>query len=393
MPESAPVALRREYPRRQASLMRCGSAVEIGHDVIVLPRHGGVPTCQQVVSSGPTRGLASHHGALSCKVPSLPPLPLVRSHSNRGGQVGHLPKERSLNNATSRQRLGQRRGASQLGWRQQRRHLQQGQWIAPAVTCTSRAATAEAIDPACRWRSRLLAAGASSPRTTSCSRSVGSRARASPSRPARSTTPTRRPCPCGSSYWLSGLTFQPSARYSAMRSKKPDHPRLVRWYSSGERCPPPLEDHLGLAVAELVERDGHHLHLFTGWSEMVKTGLGERLEHQLARRVEDAGDGDPSAGGSAPGGMSSGVRRSLPLDVQQVLVEAVKAALPELPVALQPVDGILQRRRVQGQGRDCAVRPRVTLTVASPSASRARMARRVGTSSSSGSWARWRSLH
>ena len=102
------------------------------------------------------------------------------------------------------------------------------------------------------------------------------------------------------------------------------------------------------------------------------------------------------------------VRASSPccLHFAQVVLETVEALLPEAAIALEPVGDALERAASIRQGRHCASRPRAmrparsstlrclemagrlisngsasSVTEVSPTASRARMARRVGSAS------------
>src|SRR6266540_2498021 len=233
-----------------------------------------------------------------------------------------------------------------------------------------------------------------------------------------------------------------------------DRPAVLgAWVLLGRKVPADLvEPHLGLVVAEVGEDHGHHLVLPGGLvgdgedqpagghhlavdalpADLVAAGAGEHgrppgatrphvhrdrrgrhlrvtgtepacealglgpgLEHQLSRRVEDTGDGDPLGlgvaavwrplrhgpvpsagclvkrqphfGASLPGDLpwhcgsrrqARATRRRRPLTLKgwevrlpfQVLIEAVEALLPEAPVALEPVGGVLQRCPVQPRG-------------------------------------------
>src|SRR6266540_669406 len=71
---------------------------------------------------------------------------------------------------------------------------------------------------------------------------------------------------------LSGAESQPSARCSAMRSKKPDHPCSARGYSSAKRCPPPWWKTISVLPSPSSVRTTVTTSASSpGWSEMVKT--------------------------------------------------------------------------------------------------------------------------
>ena len=74
-------------------------------------------------------------------------------------------------------------------------------------------------------------------------------------------------------------------------------------------------------------------------------GLGPDLEHQLARRVEDAGDRQLPIGRRSAVALLSVHAFSLALQFVQVLVEPVEALVPETAVVLQPAGDILERAR------------------------------------------------